>query len=260
LQRKEPPWGVNQLGATYPTKVSLAFRSGGRCAYPRCGMELVHSTETESDQHVAEAAHIRGEKPGAARFDPSMSDDERNAIENLVYLCPTHHQLIDKLVEDWPTDRLIKLKLDHERTVREATEAAFADVAFAELAESVVWVSSQDFNFGDQAFDVIDPASKIAKNGLSSGSKRIIAAGLASQPTVSEFVTAETQLDPNFPERLRAGFLSEYYSLVGDGQSGDTLFEMMCAFAQQGMKLQKDRTAGLAVLVYLFEKCDIFEK
>ena len=34
----------------------------------------------------------------------------------------------------------------------------------------------------------------------------------------------------------------------------------MCAFAQRGLKRQADKTAGIAVLVYLFEICDVFEK
>ena len=35
-------------------------------------------------------------------------------------------------------------------------------------------------------------------------------------------------------------------------------FELMCAFAQRGLRKQGDRTAGIAVLVYLFEICDVF--
>jgi hypothetical protein len=34
----------------------------------------------------------------------------------------------------------------------------------------------------------------------------------------------------------------------------------MCGFSQRGLKSQGDRTAGLAVLIYLFEICDVFEK
>src|ERR1700730_12551352 len=44
------------------------------------------------------------------------------------------------------------------------------------------------------------------------------------------------------------------------GHKGNELFELMCAFSQRGLKSQGDRTAGLAVLIYLFEICDVFEK
>lgn len=248
------------LGATYSTKVALAFRSGGRCAYPKCAAELVHVADQGTDQQVAEAAHIAGEKPKAARYDPSMTEEQRNALENLIYMCPTHHRLIDKLVDDWPTERLLLLKSEHEQNISEATAAALADIAFEELAKSVAWVSKQDVMIGENSFVVLNPAAKIEKNGLSNGSKHIIAAGLAAQSTVAEFVTAETQLDPDFPHKLKAGFLAKYYTLIGEGHKGDMLFDLMCSFAQQGMKFQKERSAGLAVLVYLFERCDVFEK
>ena len=75
-----------------------------------------------------------------------------------------------------------------------------------------------------------------------------------------DYVEAEAQLDPDFPERLKAGFLEEYYARRKEGHKGDELFELMCAFAQRGLRRQADKTAGIAVLIYLFEICDVFEK
>jgi len=34
----------------------------------------------------------------------------------------------------------------------------------------------------------------------------------------------------------------------------------MCRFAQHGFERQAKRSAGIAVLVYLFEACEVFEK
>lgn len=223
-------------------------------------MELVHVSTEGSDKLVAEAAHIAGEQPLARRYDESMTEEQRNAIENLIYMCPTHHRSIDKLVDDWPTPKLLQLKAEHEMKVSEAMAEAFVDVAFDELAKAVAWVAGQDVPIGDNSFQVIDPQQKIDKNGLSSGSRHIIAAGLVAQSTVADFVKAETQIDADFPEKLRSGFLEHYFKLRKEGHTGDILFDLMCVFAQRGMKFQKDKSAGLAVLVYLFEKCDVFEK
>jgi hypothetical protein len=132
-------------------------------------------------------------------------------------------------------------------------------VAFPELERSISWVSTQ-VPATDGSFDIIAPDEKIKKNELSNGARHIIAAGLTSRTTVSAYVEAEAQLDADFPERLKAGFLAEYYSLRREGHKGDDLFELMCSFAQRGLQNQADRTAGLAVLVYLFEICDVFEK
>lgn len=248
------------MAVSYPTKVSLAFRSGGVCAFPDCGKHLVYKSEKGSDKHVAEAAHIFGEKQGAARWIPDMTQEQRDSIENLLYMCPTCHDIIDKAEIDWPAKRLFELKTSHEERVIGWREAAFADVAFEELRTSVAWVSDQDIEVSGVTFDLISPREKLAKNGLSNGSKHIIVGALAAQHIVAEFVESEAKLDPDFPDKLKAGFLKEYYTLVHQGHKGDTLFELMCDFAQQGMEKQKDRSAGLAVLVYLFEKCDVFEK
>ncbi|MCF8880369.1 HNH endonuclease [Hyphobacterium sp. SN044] len=248
------------MGASYPTKIALAFRSGNRCAYPKCGAELVLEAKEGSDKLVAEAAHIAGEKPDSARYDASMADEQRNALENLIFMCPTHHTLIDKAADDWPTESLLELKSEHERRVSEAISAGFSEVAFGELANAVSWVSNQDAAPKISDFSLLPPQEKIDKNQLSIRSKNIIIAGLVSQQVVSEFVSAETRLDADFPEKLKAGFLIEYYRLIKEGQKGDALFELMCSFAQQGMSSQAERSAGLAVLVYLFELCEVFEK
>lgn len=62
------------------------------------------------------------------------------------------------------------------------------------------------------------------------------------------------------PERLKAGFLEKYWRLKREGVRGGDLFEMMCQFAQQGFQRQAQRSAGLAVLIHLFEACEVFEK
>jgi hypothetical protein len=247
------------MAATYPTKVLLAFRSGGICAYPKCGKNLSYQAKLGDDTYVAEAAHIRGEKPNAARYDASMTDEERDSVHNLIFLCTDHHTIIDKVEADWSTATLQTLKTAHEVQVREAMEKAFVDVEFPELERAISWVTLQ-VPAANGSFDLIPPDEKIKKNDLSNGSRHIIAAGLMSRATVAAYVETETQLDSDFPERLKAGFLAEYYALRAKGHKGDELFELMCSFAQRGLRKTADRTAGVAVLIYLFEICDVFEK
>lgn len=247
------------MSASYPTKLILAFRSGGVCAFPGCGKPLTYDAKVGADTFIGEAAHICGEKPGAARYDASLSIEEINSAQNLIYLCANHHTLIDKIEADWPTPSLLQIKNDHEMQVRRTMEETFPDVAFPELQNAVSWVISQSPS-PVGSFDLISPDNKIIKNNLKNGSRHIIAAGLSSRSTVAQYVESETQLDPDFPERLKAGFLEEYYSLRKKGHRGDELFELLCAFAQRGLKRQPDKTAGIAILVYLFEMCDVFEK
>jgi hypothetical protein len=247
------------MAASYPTKVLLAFRSGGVCAYPKCGKHLTYEAVCGDDTYVAEAAHIRGEKPNAARYDASMTDEERDNVHNLIFMCTDHHTIIDKVAADWPMQVLLDLKVSHEAQVREAMERAFAEIEFPELERAISWVLTHS-PAASGAFDLIPPDDKIKKNALSNGSRHIIASGLISRSTVAAYVEAETQLDSDFPEKLKAGFLAEYYSLRVKGIKGDELFELMCSFAQRGLRNHSDRTAGIAVLIYLFEICDVFEK
>lgn len=84
--------------------------------------------------------------------------------------------------------------------------------------------------------------------------------GLGVVREVRDFVEQEATIDIDFPERLKSGFLEEYYRLRKEGHRGDVLFDLMCQFAQRGMKEQSKRSAGLAVLIYFFESCEVFEK
>ena len=77
-----------------------------------------------------EVAHIRGERPGSARYDPSMTDGERAAYENLILLCPNHHKLIDFLEPDTYTIELLEeMKYGHEQHRNWAPETRLEDLA-----------------------------------------------------------------------------------------------------------------------------------
>jgi len=243
------------------TKRLLAFRSGDRCAFPGCPKNLTVEGVGDTDPAITgEAAHIAGEKPGSARYDPRMTDDERSHYDNLIYLCGDHHVQVDKQQAAFPREKLLKVKRDHEARVREAMNAACASVGFAELAHAVAWVLRTKPAELIQDYVVVPPEEKIRRNELTDRSRLSIKMGLGAAKEVRAFVESEARVDADFPERLKAGFLVEYYRQRGNGVRGDDLFDLMCAFSQQGLKSQAERSAALAILVYLFEACEVFEK
>jgi len=63
---------------------------------------------------VGEVCHIKGSKPGSARYDLNQSEVERHAYGNLVLMCPTHHTVIDDDEEAYTVERLYKIKAEHE--------------------------------------------------------------------------------------------------------------------------------------------------
>jgi hypothetical protein len=206
------------------------------------------------------AAHIAGENERAARFDASMTDEQRNHYENLIYLCGDCHTRIDKQEHDFPVQRLAAMRAKHERGVREAMAGAFAKVGFPELEEATQWILRVQPNQARNDFSLIPPEDKLKKNDLKNGSRVIITMGLSVAREVRAYVESVSQSDSDFPERLKAGFLTQYYALKQEGHAGEDLFDLMCSFARRGFDNEAKRSAGLAVLVYLFEACEVFEK
>lgn len=257
------------MSVSYPTKLLLAYRSGDRCALPDCGRGLSPGSDNGDPINVGEAAHIAGEHDGkgttkrSARYDPNMTDEARNHYSNLIYLCSTCHTKIDAIPQgerDYPVERLQELKADHEKRVREAVTEAFADVGFPELEEATQWIMQVNPCQPGSDFSVIPPEEKLKKNELGNGSRTIITMGLSVAREVRAYVESVAQTDQYFPDRLKSGFLEEYFRLKKDGYRGDDLFDLMCRFSQRGFREQAKQSAGLAVLTYLFEACEVFEK
>lgn len=86
---------------------------GGRCAICRCPLfeTGVHPT------FLGEVAHIVAEKPNGPRGNIELSSDLSDDQRNLMLLCANHHTEIDKLVERYSVEYLLKLKSDHEAWV-----------------------------------------------------------------------------------------------------------------------------------------------
>lgn len=108
------------------TDIKLLFaRSGNRCAFPKCRASMA-----VSETLAGEVCHIKGARPGSARYDPGQTDAERHAYANLVLMCPTHHTVIDDDEEAYTVERLCKVKAAHE-----AESAPMPDAEAAAVAE-----------------------------------------------------------------------------------------------------------------------------
>jgi hypothetical protein len=105
-----------------PTVKRLFALSGNRCAFPKCGVPVV---DPPSGSVLVEICHIQGENPGAARFDASQTDEERQAFENLILLCGIHHKVIDDDQESYTVERLRQIKTQQEAKL--ASSPATAD-------------------------------------------------------------------------------------------------------------------------------------
>jgi hypothetical protein len=81
---------------TAKTREVLARRVAYHCSNPKCRKSLVGpSTENSSFVNIGVAAHITAASPGGPRYDASMSQEDRRAAFNGIYLCQNCAKLID---------------------------------------------------------------------------------------------------------------------------------------------------------------------
>lgn len=91
---------------------SLYGRSGNRCAFPGCDYQII----TDVGQVRGRICHIKGLRPGSARYDAAQTDKQRNAYENLVLMCANHHDSIDAQEADYTVEVLLEMKALAEAT------------------------------------------------------------------------------------------------------------------------------------------------
>ena len=97
------------------------------------------------------------------------------------------------------------------------------------------------------------------KNNLSEKISQKVSIGLVKSKEVENFLSNYEGFDPNFSSRLVKGFVDKYLELKNSNITGDTLFDELHVFSSINSEKFKYQAAGLAILVYLFEKCEVFE-
>jgi len=237
----------------------LCTRSGNRCALSDCHKELVkNKTENDPESMIGVMAHIKGEKEGASRYDPNMTDKERQSYENLILLCGSCHKIIDDQPNKYTVEELLQIKRKHEKWIVDSTKEEVVNVSFVELSVVTKYLVSGQAEQGS-SYTIIPPKEKIKKNNLSGETEALIKMGMTQVKQVENFI--DKCPDVEFGERLKQGFVREYERLRSEeGLSGDQLFDALLHFSSGSSGVFKERAAGLAVLVHLFEKCEVFEQ
>lgn len=249
------------MSGTIPTREQrvLCTRSGNRCAIPTCRKVLVvNKTDNDRESLVATMAHIKGENPDSARYDTNMPEGERNLYDNLILVCPNCHKVIDDQPNTYTVEKLHEIKSQHEKWHLESTGKEIINITFAELKVVTNFLISGQFE-PSTSYEVIPPKEKIKKNELSASVEQLIIMGMTQVRQVGNYISKSP--DVEFGDRLSKGFLAEYERLKTEEKlKGDDLFNALLDFASGKSNDFKNRAAGLAVLVYLFEKCEVFEK
>ena len=112
------------------TKRKVALRAHHECSFRGCAQP----TSGPSDESpyavnmIGKAAHIHAAAPGpgARRYLASMSSEERTHINNAIWLCANHADLIDRDEVTYTADILRAMKSDHEAKCAERQRNAFS--------------------------------------------------------------------------------------------------------------------------------------
>lgn len=99
----------------------LWARAAGHCEL--CGRDVTYTLSSGHRGKYGEVAHIEAYSPDGPRFNAEQTEDERNAIDNLMLLCPSCHKDIDEHPGDYSVDFLKSRKLHYEESVKLAVDA-----------------------------------------------------------------------------------------------------------------------------------------
>ncbi|MEP7287791.1 MAG: HNH endonuclease [Chloroflexota bacterium] len=89
--------------------------SGNQCAFPRCNEQCIESSTDCDDAAIqCEMAYIFAYGNHGPRANPEMLERSRNLHENLILLCPTHHNLVDKQLNTYTATNLLDWKFRRE--------------------------------------------------------------------------------------------------------------------------------------------------
>ena len=79
------------MGISERTKKRIWAKSGGKCAFPGCGEDLIG----EKGTILGEVCHIVARKEDGPRGKDLIAKEQIDKDENLILLCAKHHKIID---------------------------------------------------------------------------------------------------------------------------------------------------------------------
>lgn len=95
--------------------------AGGHCEL--CGKNVTIDYLAGQQGKFAQVAHIEADSPGGPRYNQDQTNAKRNAIENLMLVCPTCHKEIDSNAEGFSVGYLQSRKKSYEESVKAAVDA-----------------------------------------------------------------------------------------------------------------------------------------
>ncbi|OKI17020.1 hypothetical protein A6A08_07065 [Nocardiopsis sp. TSRI0078] len=179
------------------------------CYLCRCELDPT----TRGNLPTGMAAHITAHGDAGPRAAPAMSIDQRNSIDNLVYLCPSCHSRIDKNSgAGYSVEELLAVKERHEswtRSLRQAGSAwnvRYHHVDFVNIPRLAVLPGADEVLRVSQDIG-LDPNSAFRNQGMLAGVfvKRV-------KPIFENWGERALDIDPDDPVEVRPGMVVSFNS------------------------------------------------
>ena len=108
----------------------LCILSRNLCAYPGCNNNLVNDKEVL----IGKICHIESPEPGGPRFNPNSNNEDNRKFENLIMMCPNHHDEIDIDIDTFTVEYLKEIKKNHE-SINEHGKQVFTEEELKKILE-----------------------------------------------------------------------------------------------------------------------------
>jgi hypothetical protein len=174
---------------TVATVKRLFGLSGNRCAFPKCPLPVI---ESESGKPVGRICHIRAQNPRGPRYDRTQTDAERHAFENLILLCPIHHDVIDSDEEAYTAERLERMKSDHEERNSGGQDAP------DDVARELITLSANDVTQGSILLSLQQTGGQVAHSITNVYGSSVEAARRLHEKQVEVFATMWQKLTETY--------------------------------------------------------------
>jgi hypothetical protein len=254
------------MGAPDKEIKALFLLNNSICAFRGCDNELIVDEYDLDDgsPHIAIAAHIVGEKPGSARYDPNCPENLRNSHKNLIPLCPTCHEKIDKNPKKYPVKLLREMKRQNEEA---ALNQNIHNVKFSHLdvAAQAIATTIQNGKVEKSDYNLTAIDEKIKINNFNPGVRALIEQSILNIGVVDEYLSAQDKFDSKFRIKLIERFKEEY-GILSREYHGTRLFYQMQRWVQEKIDFSdidnfpEVIAAAFLILCYLFERCEVFKK
>ena len=109
------------------TLKKLCANAAGRCQFEGCNKSVFVDGLTLKQFNMSNVAHIVAADPNGPRGDTVRSHLLSDKLENLMLMCHDHHKLIDDYADEYPEDRLLQMKAQHEQALAEQCDLIYKE-------------------------------------------------------------------------------------------------------------------------------------